>query len=472
MIAVTASRAPGLGRLQAAADRSVFDRLRLLLAAVFVGGAALALVAAYAFSTAAANETFDRLLISAAVQIAETVGVEDGQVIVTPPDAAFATLALAPQDRMFYAIRAPDGQVLSSSTNLPPTPTRRDLDHPKIDDVQIDGVSARQVSLGRYITRSDGAGWASIVVAQTRVERNALALRTMARTGALIIFISALGLFGALVAARRALLPLARIEQALAAREMNDVSPLDVTSPRETQALVDAINLVMARFADRMSKLHGFVGVAAHQIRTPIAALTAQVELLDNDKTAKARRVRVDRMRGRLAELGRLTNQLLGHAMIIYRAEAFPQGPVDLVDIARMALRDGVPLALDRDLVVALQAPDTPLIMQGDATNLREALTNLVNNAVVHGARSRLEVTVCQEGDWAAVRVVDDGPGIPEELWSAVLAPFAAPRSARAGASLGLSIVHEIAQAHGGRISFLHISDGFEVRMMLPLGDA
>jgi len=469
MIAVAAPRPPALRRLQAATERSVFDRLRLLLAAVFLGGAALALLAAYAFSNAAANETFDRLLISAAVQMAESVGVEDGRLTAAPPDAAFETLALARADRLFYAIRAPDGRLLTGGESLSAPPPDLDLEHPRIADVQVAGAPARQVTLGRYITTPDAAGWASIVVAQTRQERDALAWRTMLRTGALIVFVSGLGLLASLGAARRALLPLARIEQALAARDAHDVSPLDVASPRETQALVDAINLVMARFADRMSKLHGFVGVAAHQIRTPIAALTAQVELLEDDRTPGARRARLERIRSRLAEIGRLTNQLLGHAMIVYRAEVAPSAPVDLAEVARLALRDGAPLALDRDLTVTLTAPDAPLVVDGDATNLREGLTNLVHNAVAHGARSRLEVTVRREGDEAVVAVLDDGPGLSEAAWQAALTPFGAPRTGRPGAGLGLSIAHEIAQAHGGRLSCRRTPAGFEVRMILPL---
>jgi len=463
----------GMRFLRDRAQRSVFDHLRLLLAGVFLLGGALALMAAWLFSNALANDTYDRLLISAAVQIAETVGIDQNHVTANPPDAAFETLALAPDDRLFYAVRAPDGRLVTGSPSLAARSFGRELEAPRLGDDNLAGEAVRTATVGRYVTTLGEAGWASVVVAQTRLARNALALNLMLKIGAIIVFVSALGFFSALAVARRALQPLARIEQALAARDLNDVRPLDVPSPRETQALVDAINQVMARLADRMAKLQAFVGVAAHQIRTPIAALAAQAELLETDKTPTDRRARADRIRGRLAELGRLTNQLLGHAMVVYRADTAPRATVDLAEVARKALHEAVPQALDRDLIVTFHAPPEPIPVQGDALSLHEGLTNLINNAAVHGAPSRLEVTAGHAGGWATVTVWDNGPGIPPDAWSAAVQPFTAPRSQRPGAGLGLSIANEIAAAHGGRLEFdLPAGGGFAVRVRLPMPEA
>jgi two-component system sensor histidine kinase TctE len=449
--------------------RSVFDRLRVVLGGVFVGGSAAALAAAWFFANTAANEAYDSLLISAAVQIAETLNVEDSRLSVSPPDAAFETLALARNDRLFYAVRDPRGRLLTGYPGLTSNVATAAREQPQISDARFAGAAVRSVTLGRYISTPEGGGWCSIVVAQTREARHVLAWTLMAKTGSLVIFVGGLGYFASLAAARRALLPLTRIEQALAVRDAQDVTPLEVDSPRETQALVDAINLVMARFADRMAKLHTFVAIAAHQIRTPLAALTAQVELLEGPEQEASRRARIGRIRNRVSELGRLTNQLLGHAMIVYRADTVPHAPVDLTELARAALSDGVPLSLERDLTVTFDAPRSPVIVRGDPVSLREGLTNLIHNAAMHGAATRLAVQVGADEGQAWVCVRDDGPGIPRAQWDVVLTPFAMARSEAPGAGLGLSIAHEIARSHQGKLIFNDEDPcDFAVRMVLP----
>jgi two-component system sensor histidine kinase TctE len=450
------------------AGGSVFDRLRLLMIAVFVGGSAFALAAAWYFSNTAADEAFDQLLISAAVQIAETVNVDQGRVVVAPPDAAFETLALSHNDRIFYAVRAPTGRLLTGYPELQAAAPRPG-GAPRVSESHFLGAAVRTVSLSRYVSAPGLAGWYSVVVAQTRGARHVLAWTLMAKTASLILLLGALGVFASIVAARRALRPLTQIEEALALREPHDVTPLDVNSPRETQALVDAINAVMGRLADRMGKLHKFVAVAAHQIRTPLAALTAQIELLESDRTAATRHARVQRIRHRVVELSRLTHQLLGHAMIVYRAEAMEHETLDLTALVRSATTDGAPMSLERDLSISFDAPETPVLIRGDPIGLKEGLTNLVHNAVVHGAPAHLGVRVSIERNEAIVSILDDGPGIDPSQWTNVLSPFTATRGQSAGAGLGLSIVHEVVQAHEGRLSFRHPPEGgFEVIVALP----
>lgn len=165
-------------------------------------------------------------------------------------------------------------------------------------------------------------GWCSIVIAQTVEARHRLVMRLMLNIGAIILFVGVLGFIASLVAVRWALAPFDRIGRALAERRAQDSAPLQVESPRETQALVDAINDASRRLHDGMSKLEGFTAVAAHQIRTPLATLGVQAELLLGDRTAAARRPRVDRLRKHVAALSRLTNQVLGEAMVSYRRSA------------------------------------------------------------------------------------------------------------------------------------------------------
>lgn len=460
-----------LPSLDARAGGSVFGRLRLFFMAVFTVGGVVALVVAWVFWNTAANAAYDRLLVSAAVQIAETIDIEQTSFVVQPPDAAFQTLALAEGDRLFYSVRDPAGGLLTGDAEL--TSDRKGSEHEqaRVGTARFAGESVRTVTVHRFLSGPGVEGWCTVIVAQTRDARSAFAISLMTKTGVLIVLVAALGYFGSVAATRRALLPLSRIEQVLDSRQPEDMTPLQVESPRETQALVNTINKVMARFANRMFKLETFSAVAAHQIRTPLAALTSQVELLEEDRTAEERRTRIMRIRDRVMELGRLTQQLLGHAMIMYRSDNHRYAEVDLVELARNALSDGVPLSLERDLGVMFEAPEEPVIVMGDPVGLREGLTNLVNNAVTHGTHSTLNVRVGAAGEEAFVAVFDDGPGIPKELWETAMRPFTVARGARGGAGLGLSIANEIARAHGGRMVFaLPEGGGFEVRMILPRG--
>jgi len=448
--------------------RSIFGRLRLLLATVFLVGALGALVAAWTLSRKAATDAYDQLLISSAAQISEAISAENGRYAVLPPDSAFETLAQSKDDRFFFAVRTPDGTLLTGESKLNPAaePLRDGL--PVLGYIRDDGETMRTVTIYRFIASLNAKGWCSVVVAQSLNARYHLIARLMLRIGAIIIFVGALGFLASLEAVRRALRPFDRIGYALAARRVQDTGPLEVDSPSETQALVETINHTFHRLNERLNKLQSFAGVAAHQIRTPLAALGAQAELLLIDKTAQSRRTRVERIRAHLAKLSRLTNQLLGQAMVSYRTDRIAHQEVELVELMRHVLRDAIPESLDRDLAVEFE-PATPRIhVPGDDISLREALVNLVNNAVTHGASTALRVRIDEEPRHIRISIADDGPGIPPELWSAATEPFQLPRAEGEGVGLGLSIAADVAKAHGGTLAFARTAEGFfEIRLTI-----
>lgn len=456
----------GLLRLPA----SIFGRMRLLLVAVFTVGTLAAMAAAWAFASAAATEAYDRLLVSAAAQISEAIQIDQGRIVAPSPDSAFETLGQATNDRFFFAVRGPNRQLLTGYSSLwADTSATRD-DHPVFGYRHYSGARVRTVTLRRLIASPTAEGWCSVIVAQTLDARHRLVARLLLKIGGIILFVSALGFVSSLEALRRTLMPFDRIARTLAQRRPQDTKPLDVESPREIQALVEAINDAFRRLQDQMSKLQSLAAVAAHQIRTPLAALGAQTEMLLRDKTASARSARAERLRTHIATLSRLTNQLLGQAMVSYRTEKIPHQRVELIELAHQVLRDAVPESLDRDLAVDCDASEQALFVVGDGISLREALVNLVSNAVTHGAPSLLRVQVRREGGYAVVAVADDGPGIPPDVWDSAARPFQLPRNARDGAGLGLSIAADVAGAHGGELLFGRSTDGlFEVVVRLPL---
>ncbi|WP_116091862.1 sensor histidine kinase [Sphingomonas crusticola] len=440
---------------------SIFERLRLLLAILFGGGALAALAAAWLFAISAASEAYDRLLISAAVQIAESIEVEDRNVIVTPPDSAFETLALSENDRFFYSVRDPAGRLLTGEADLLPEGRPRGGALPRLHSERYAGARVRVARIDHFVAAPGVRGWSRVVVAETREARQRMAVHLMEKIGGIILLVSGLGLAGALIAIRRAFMPLHRIEHALADRQAHDLTPLKVDSPRETVGLIRAINDVMEKLSLRMARLQAFTAVAAHQIRTPLAALGAQAELLAQDRTSVARRERIQRVQANVAKLSRVTNQLLGQAMISYRSETAPRIRLDLADLVRSVVNESIPHSLDRDLAVDCHSDVVPTQFVGDGVSLREAVANLIDNAVAHGAPSEIRIGVGASAAETWIRVADDGPGFPPEHWQAAQEPFKLARADREGAGMGISIVSEIARAHNGRIEFGYAADGF-----------
>lgn len=452
------------------ADRirgSLYARILAFIAVVICLGTAAVIAAAAHYARLAAGEAYDRLLVGGAVQVAENVFMQGGVLALDPPVAAFASLSA--YDLVYYKVVDPRGVVVAGYPDLALDPAaaqqaRRGV---VVEDGSFQGEAVRVAVLGRKMDESDG-GWATVVLAQTTRARDTLA-RSLTRQAVLIVLaMGVLTMVAGAVAVRWALAPLIRIEKALAGRAPDDLKPIDVATPTEIRTLVSSINLFMGRLAGRIGLMQRFIADAAHQIRTPLAALDAQVELLGHETSAERREQQIERVRQRTAELGRLTNQLLNHAMVIHRGEIGAFAPVDLVELARAVLAASVPLSFDRDVRIAFDAPDEPVVVEGDAVSLREALSNIIHNALVHGATTRLSVSVGHDLDGAWIEVNDDGPGIPEDHWARALEPFHSGTDS--GTGLGLAIAAEVMKAHHGRVDFRQDpADGFSV--VLQFGD-
>lgn len=445
------------------ADRirgSLYARILAFIAVVVCLGTAAVIAAAAHYARLAAGEAYDRLLVGGAVQVAENVFMQGGVLALDPPVAAFASLSA--YDLVYYKVVDPRGVVVAGYPDLALDPaTAQQARHGVVvEDGSFQGEAVRVAVLGRKMDES--GGWATVVLAQTTRARDALA-RSLTRQAVLIVLaMGVLTMVAGAVAVRWALAPLIRIETALADRAPDDLKPLDVATPTEIRTLVSSINLFMGRLADRIALMQRFIADAAHQIRTPLAALDAQVELLGHEKSAERREQQMERVRQRTAELGRLTHQLLNHAMVIHRTEIGAFAPIDLVDLARAVLAAAVPLSFDRDVRIAFEAPDEPVVVDGDAVSLREALSNIIHNALVHGAETRLSVRVGGGPGEVWIEVNDDGPGIPEADRARALDPFHS--GSGTGSGLGLAIAAEVMKAHRGRVAFRQDpADGFSV---------
>jgi two-component system sensor histidine kinase TctE len=440
---------------------SLTRRLAVSVAVVLAAGSVAVAAAALAYGRGAARQSYDRLILGAANEIAGAVRVRSGEILVDIPASAFELLSLAPDDRVLYAVYGPDGALVTGMT-IP----RRPAQSPGFAEIDFAGETARLVSVPRRFSERDFTGTVEVVVGQTTRARDALAAE-IARSALLVVGLIGLAMAAlAALAIRSALAPLRRIESGLAAREPRDLTPLDVAAPREIGALVGAINRFMARQARQVEIMRNLIADASHQLRTPVAAVRAQAELAADETNPDRQRAIVGRIHARAVGLGRLTDQLLSHALIIHRADAVPHETVDLRTIAIRIVEESDAGAAD----LRLDLPEDPVPCRADPLSLTEAGKNLVNNAFRHGA-APVTLAVAREGASAVLAVVDSGPGMPEALWGGAGGRFdrigpVTPQSA----SIGLSIVETVSRAHEGALRFGRTASGaFEAAVVLPL---
>ncbi|MFN3717798.1 MAG: sensor histidine kinase [Rhizobium rhizophilum] len=454
--------------------RSLFARLVIRVAMVLAAGAAILMTAAWLYARAAADEAFDRLLQGAAIQILDSLLVEEGRIAVDLPSSAFELLGLAPRDKIFYRVVAPDGATLTGYEDLDfPADVTNARTQALFATTRFRELPVRMVAASRAIADPSIGGWANVLIAQTTEAREALTTELTTRAFLLVGVMSLLALGGTILAVRYSLRPLDTLGDMLRRRDSQDLTPLAVEVPRELSPFVDSINHFMRRLDDRLRLLQRFIADSAHQIRTPLTALSAQVSLIDEEALSENDRRHLNRVKNRTSELARFTTQLLNHAMVIHRFDSVQLSPVDVVDVARKSFRAAVPITIDPDIVVSFEAPPEALIVLGDGLSLREAIVNVIDNSLRHGVVSSLAVRVARRGDFVLVEVEDDGPGIPAQDWPQVTRRFVSSKTGEGSSGLGFAIASEVATTLRGALGFREPTpkSGFTVFLELPLLD-
>lgn len=456
-------------------SNSLFARLMRRVGVVLALGAAVLLTAAWFYARTAANEAYDRLLLGAAFQMSEGLVVADGNLRFSLPPSAFELLGLAQRDRIFYRVVDPAGTTLTGYPDLlPKIDLEASRNGPVFSNGSYLGAPVRNVTVSRAMSMPKGTGWAYVVVAQTTEARQALASELTTRAMILVGIMSLVAVIGTAFAVRYSLRPVDDLGAALRRRDPQDLTPLKVSVPQELSPFVTSINHFITRLDERVKLLQRYIADSAHQIRTPLTALSAQVSLIDEAKLTPEDQRHLQRVQSRTAELARFTNQLLNHAMVIHRFDSIQLAPVSLNDVARKALRNAVPITVDPDIVVSFEPADEDLTVLGDMLSLREAIANVIDNALRHGARARLEVHVRRRHELGVVEVLDDGPGIKAADWPETISRFYSRRSDSEGASgLGFAIAAEVATTLGGQLRFRERTDTelFCVAIELPLVD-
>ena len=254
----------------------------------------------------------------------------------------------------------------------------------------------------------------------------------------------------------RAIGPIERVRRQVAARRPDDLAPLPTAGlPAEVRPLVGEMNGLLTRLSDAWDALTHFTADAAHELRSPLAALRLQAQSLQRAPDDATRAIATERLLAGIDRATRLVEQLLALARQEGAGEGAELVSLDLTALARNALADAEPEAARHAIALTLDAPTAHVVLRAPEA-LAVLLRNLLDNALRHtpeGGQVRVQVVPAAQGAGPVLAVDDSGPGIAPEDRDRVLARFyRVPGTPGHGSGLGLAIVAAVAERHGARL--------------------
>jgi two-component system, OmpR family, sensor histidine kinase QseC len=342
------------------------------------------------------------------------------------------------------------------------------LGAPALDYARLKAGSTTHTWQGeRYRTVvADSKQWRLVIIDKVS-DRSSMVVRSLVADLALYLGLALpIVLLPVWWAVRASLKPLQQLSSAVAQRQPGDLQALVVAKPyRELEPLVSAINHLFERVSAGIQREKGFVHDAAHEMRTPLAVISAQAHVLSHSSGAAHDTAQLQ-MKAAIARASHLTQQLLRLAQADASAAPAESGKaavtVDVMDLARDVVAAFEAQAQQRASEVALNGPDSlpwRTASAGHEHLLRSAIENLLDNALRYGGLGcQVEVSVEKNTDHVRITVADNGPGIAPEHRTQVFERFwRGNHDKETGAGLGLAIVQEAVKAFGGTV---HVATG------------
>ncbi|MCS3397550.1 sensor histidine kinase [Burkholderia thailandensis] len=435
-------------------------QVALWLLLPFLGLLALDSWLTYQRAMNAAHVAFDRTLASSLKSIREGVRLVGGEVEVDLPYLALEMFESNDGGKIYYLIRGDDGRAITGYRDLPMPGAHASapLYATSFYDAVYRGEPLRMAALRLPVHDVPSAQtrvvW--VMVGETIEARQALAreilVGSLLQEGLLVVL--ALGIVW--LGVGRGLRPLNRLSAKVAARAEDDPTPLETIGlPSEVAPLVESINQYVARTQRMQVARRRFFADAAHQLKTPLAAAQAGVELALRPAERERVNVHLRRVNGAVRQAAKIVQQLLSLSRL--ESDVVPAiecKPVALAKLARSVTLDWSGVARARGIDLGFEAHASVDVM-GRADLLGELVGNLIDNAIRYaGDGAVITVRVAREGDVARLEVIDDGPGIAPDERDAVFERFYRSQATLAieGTGLGLSIVREIARVHRGAV--------------------
>ena len=335
-------------------------------------------------------------------------------------------------------------------------------------------VTVRGVSY-RVLVRSIAKG-ERIAVSQETALRDEITRDGALRSSMpLLLLIPLLALVvGALV--RRMIGPVETLSQDVQARSQHDLQPLPVDGvPAEIRPLIHAVNGLFERLQAALDDKRRFIADAAHELRSPLTALSLQAQRLDETPLPEPARERLAALRQGLQRARHLLDQLLSHA----RAQSQRPGTglaTSLPGACRAVIEHLLPLAEAKDIDLGMLPGDDAATARGGESDVTAIVQNLVDNALRYTPTGgRVDVRATRREQDVVLEVIDTGPGIAPDDRRRVLDPFfRLPGAQGIGAGLGLAIVRTTVERLGGSLVLDDAEGacGLHVRVTLPAAGA
>jgi two-component system sensor histidine kinase TctE len=410
-----------------------------------------------------ANLAHDRALHEIAREVFMHVKQENGRLKMELSPASERMLLADQDDRLYYRVLAPDGTLIGANAELPPARAGNRRGGPLFYDGEVAGEPVRLVSAQMQIEQGNARTTVTVQTAETLNKRKRLArdiLSSVVIPQLLLIILATMAVYYGVA---RGLRSLNALTSAVSSRSHLHLSPIDTKGVLgEVRPLVDEVNYLMQRLSKTLDFQNRFIADAAHQLKTPVAGIKAQIELALRENSLADMRHSVAHLSISAERLSRLVGQLLSLARSEPgAADTVVLQPLDLRALALDVTMEWVPRALDCNVDLGFDAADEPVMVDGDAQRLRELISNLVDNAVrysLDGGRVTVRVLA---GDLQRLSISDDGPKIPVEERQRIFERFHRLLGTQiSGSGLGLAIVSEIAALHKAQISLEEDTDG------------
>jgi len=435
---------------------------------LFLVGGALA----YRIALNYAEKAIDQSLTQSVRSLARQVKPIGSGLLIDFPRAAQDIIEQDPQDRVSYMVSSPPGRFLLGNAKLPDPalPVKTGSTNALLYTTTIDGKPMRLALLELDYGETDTPQRLRVQVAKSLAVQQRLTTELIADMLApllLLVALMSLLVYGGIT---RGLRPLKRLQAQLGNRQspsLQALSPIELTqAPQEVHALATAVNQLLSAVRRSLGQEKRFLNDAAHQLRTPLAGLISQTELALTETDPQALQARLNKVLSGAQRSAHLVHQLLSLAR--NEVEVKLQ-PLDVAALARDVAREWTPRAVKHNIDLGFEGADH-LMVAGQALLLREALNNLIDNALTYaGAGSEVTLSAQIQEDQVVLEVRDNGAGLSPQDLPHVFDRFWRASDLPGGCGLGLAIVKEIAQRHGGSAVVLAaLPHGLRVQLLLP----